>query len=164
MARQEATEELSMYGITGPQAYLIDIIPLIEMMWTDGKVQESEVGILNEYMQERVRQINERAGCVVIDFNDAQALAHRFIEVKPKPEFLRTLRLLVSPVVFSSSDETYVDSVMKLLIETCIDIGAISVRQYPYSPHERFDENKKVCLFDIIKTFVEYRRYGEQNK
>lgn len=164
VTRQEAIEELSTFGITGPQVYLVDIIPLLEMMWVDGKVQESEVGIFNEYLHERVRQINERAGCVVIDFNGAQAFAYRFIEEKPNPEFLRRVRSLVGPVALNSSDESYVDSVAKLLIETCIDIGAISVRRYPYGPHERFDEDKKACLFDIVKTLVEYRRPGERNK
>ncbi len=44
------------------------------------------------------------AGYAAIDFEDAQAFAYRFIRQKPLPEFLRTLRSLVGPVILSSSD------------------------------------------------------------
>lgn len=35
-AREETIEKLRGYGIEGPLIYLIDIIPLIEMLWADG--------------------------------------------------------------------------------------------------------------------------------
>jgi len=60
--RQEAVEDLSMFGIEDPKTYLVDMIPLAEMIWADGEVQESEFAILDEYLHERVQQINEMAG------------------------------------------------------------------------------------------------------
>jgi hypothetical protein len=88
---QEAIEELSLFGIKEPQTYLVDIIPLIEIIWADGKVQESELAILNEYLHKRVQQINEMAGYAAIDFQDAQAFAYRFTKQRPLSEFLRRL-------------------------------------------------------------------------
>ena len=82
--RKEAIEDLSMFGIEEPQAYLVDIIPLVEMFWADGEVQESELAILDEYLHERVRQINEMAGAA-IDFQGAQAFADRFIGMNNFP-------------------------------------------------------------------------------
>ena len=77
--RKQAIEDLSMFGIKEPQAYLVDIIPLVEVIWAEGEVQESELPILDEYLHERVRQINEMAGYAAIDFQEAQTFEHRFI-------------------------------------------------------------------------------------
>jgi hypothetical protein len=41
---------LESYGITDAQIYLIDLIPLIEMIWADGKAQEAEVSLLADYL------------------------------------------------------------------------------------------------------------------
>jgi len=70
---QEAIEDLSMFGIKEPYTYLIDIIPLIEMIWADGEAHESELAILDEYLHKRAQQINEMAGYAAIDFQGAQA-------------------------------------------------------------------------------------------
>jgi hypothetical protein len=158
MIRQEAIEELSLFGIKEPQTYLVDIIPLVEMIWADGEVQESELAILDEYLHKRVQQINEMAGYAAIDFQGAQAFAHRFIKQKPLPDFLRMLRVLVGPIILSSSDSHYGDSLLRLLIEACIDIVANAVRKYPYGPHDRFDSEEKRCFFEILKTFIDFKR------
>jgi hypothetical protein len=47
--RQRAIDELEQHGIRGPNVYLIDIIPLIEMIWADGRVQEGELEILRTF-------------------------------------------------------------------------------------------------------------------
>ena len=156
--RQEAIEDLSMFGIKEPQIYLLDIIPLVEMIWADGEVQESELAILDEYLHKRVQQNNKMAGYAAIDFQDAQAFAHRFTKQKPLPEVLRMLRSLVGPSILTSSDSRYVDSLLKLLIEACIDIAANAVRKYPYGLHDRFDSEEKRCFLYILKTFIEFKR------
>ena len=85
--RKHAIEDLRMYGIKKPQTYLVDIIPLVEMIWADGEVQESELAILDEYLHERVRQINEMTGYAAIDFHEARAFVHRFIGMNNFPTF-----------------------------------------------------------------------------
>jgi hypothetical protein len=74
--REEAIQDLSLFGIKEPYAYLIDIIPLVEMIWADGEAHDSELAILDEYLHRRVQQINEMAGYKVMDFEDAQPFAH----------------------------------------------------------------------------------------
>ncbi len=122
--REQTIEDLSMFGIKEPYTYLIDIIPLIEMIWADGEAHESELAILDEYLHKRMQQINEMAGYAAIDFQGAQAFAYQFIRQKPLPEFLRRLRSLVGPVILSSSDSHYVEPLTKLMFEACIDIAA----------------------------------------
>jgi hypothetical protein len=147
-----------MFGIKEPQSYLVDIIPLVEMIWADGEVQESELAILDEYLHKRVQQINEMAGYAAIDFQDAQAFAHQFIKQRPLPEVLRKLRSLVGPIILSSSDSRYTDILLESLIGACIDIAANAVRRYPYGLHDRFDLEEKRCFFEILKTFIDFRR------
>ena len=59
---EEAIEELEHFGISGAQIYLIDLIPLIEMIWADGKAQDAEVSILDDYLKKHVKHINSTAG------------------------------------------------------------------------------------------------------
>jgi hypothetical protein len=155
--RQEAIEDLRMFGIKELYTYLRDIIPLVEMIWANGEAHESELAILDEYLHKRVQQINEMAGYAAIDFQGAQAFAYRFIRQKPLPEFLRTLRSLVGPVILSSSDSHYVEPLSKLMFEACIDIAANAVRKYPYGLHDRFDSDEKRCVFEIVKTFIDFK-------
>ncbi|HVP81168.1 MAG TPA: hypothetical protein VMV04_25035 [Thermodesulfobacteriota bacterium] len=156
--REQAIEDLSTLGIKEPHIYLVDIIPLIEMIWADGEAHESELAVLDEYLHKRVQQINEMAGYQVMDFEEAQAFANQFIQQRPSPEFLAKLRSLVGPILLSSSDSHYDDSLLKLLIEACIDIAANAVRKYPYGLHDRFDSEEKRCFFEILKTFIDYAR------
>lgn len=158
LTRQEAIKDLSVLGIREPQIYLLDIIPLVEMMWADGELQQSELVILDEYVCKRVRQINDVAGYEVIDSEDAQAFARRFTMQKPLPEFLRMLRSLIGPSILSSSDSAYVDSVLKLMVEACLDIAANAVREYPYGLHDRFNPEEKNCFFEILKTIIDFKR------
>ena len=155
--RQEAIEDLSLLGIKDPFTYLIDVIPLVEMIWADGEAHEGELAILDEYLHKRVHQINEMAGYKVMTFEDAQAFAHRFVKQRPRPEFLRMLRSLVGPILLSSSDSRYVDPLLKLMINACIDIAANAVREYPYGLHDRFDSDEKRCFFEIVKTFIDFK-------
>ena len=62
MLYDDAIAELEGFGITGAQIYLIDLIPLIEMIWADGKAQDSEVSILADYSKAHVKHINQLAG------------------------------------------------------------------------------------------------------
>lgn len=155
--REQAIEDLSMFGIKEPYTYLIDIIPLIEMIWADGEAHESELAILDEYLHKRVQQINEMAGYKVMSFEDAQAFAYRFIKHRPQPEFLRRLRALVGPIILSSSDARYGEPLTKLMFEACIDIAANAVRKYPYGLHDRFDSGEKRCFYEIIMTFIDFK-------
>jgi hypothetical protein len=155
--REQAIEDLTMYGIKEPYTYLLDVIPLIEMIWADGEVHESELAILNEYLHKRVQQINEMAGYKVMDVQDAQAFANQFIQQRPLPDFLARLRSLVGPVIMSSSDSRYIEPLLKSMFEACIDIAANAVQKYPYGLHDRFDSNEKRCFYEIIMTFIDFK-------
>jgi hypothetical protein len=95
------------------------------------------------------------AGYKVMDFEE---LRHLHTDSLTKTgEFLRRLRLLVGPVILSSSDSRYVEPLTKLMFEACIDIAANAVRKYPYGLHDRFDSDEKRCFYEIIMTFIDFK-------
>ena len=68
----DAIAELERFGITGAQIYLIDLIPLIEMIWADGKAQDAEVSILADYLKAHVKHINQQADYKALSMAEAK--------------------------------------------------------------------------------------------
>ena len=57
--REHIIEDLEKYDIKNEEIYLIDIIPLIEMIWADGMVQKCEVDILYDYVKNSLKRIKK---------------------------------------------------------------------------------------------------------
>ena len=150
LTRTLAVAELRRFGIRGPLVYLIDLIPLIEMIWADGKAQECELDFFDGYLHKHVAHVNEMAGHTVLSLEDAQAFVERFLEERPDPELLRTLRTFVAPVRLSSSDVAQNEAVKASLLATCLDIAASAVTEYPFAPGERFNADEKRAFFEIL--------------
>lgn len=149
LTREEVIEELSEYGIEGVYVYLIDIIPLIEIMWADGKVQDAEVSILNDYLKKIVERINLLACGAVISLEEAQRFAGQFLQKRPGVKLLEKLRSYVSMVRLKDSDKEY-DEKTDSLLAACLDIASSSVISYPYGMGERFNADEKRCFFEIL--------------
>jgi hypothetical protein len=152
MTRQEALDRLLDFGIQGEQVYLIDIIPLIEMIWADGYKQAGEVAIFQDYLRHHVARLNRLAGCQIITLESAEAFLAGFLQQRPNPELLETLRSLIPSVRLSNSDETVNQTLRDSLLMTCLDIAASAVTHYPYSAVERFCFSEKRCWFEIMET------------
>ncbi|MEZ5584034.1 MAG: hypothetical protein R3F37_16000 [Candidatus Competibacteraceae bacterium] len=153
MSRQEAMEELSQHGINGIHVYLIDVFPLIEMMWADGQVQQIEIAILDQFLTGHVDAINQQAGYTVLENKDAQAFVAPFIQAQPDAQWLRAVRLLIPPLRFNSQDPEVNRAVRESILGVCLDIAAGAVTQYPYELTERINADEKRCFFDILYTF-----------
>ncbi len=148
--RAEAVEELEHYDIEGPFLYLIDIIPLIEMIWADGKAQESEIEILDKYLDKHVKWVNAQADFQVLTLKEAKTFAARFLKKRPSPALLKTLRLLLSRIHNTSQNEEVKSRFKHSLLAACIDIAASSVTEYPYDYDGRFNPAEKKCFFEIV--------------
>jgi hypothetical protein len=140
------------YGIEGPQVYLIDFIPLIEMLWADGKGQVGEIVLLSEYINQHVEQLNTSAGHEVVSVASVRALVAQFLGERPDPELLRTLRSFIAPVRLASSDQAINDALRGSLMAACMDIASSCVVHYPFGGHERFSFDEKRCFFEILES------------
>lgn len=148
--RQEAIGKLKNFGITDADIYLIDIIPLVEMIWADGQAQDSEIAILEDFLEKHVNHINTIAGYDLLTMDRARHFLARFIENRPNPEILHELRQLVSPVRLATSDAAANTELRESLLAVCLDIAASAVTQYPYGLRDRFNCFEKKCFFEII--------------
>ena len=155
ISRQDMLKELSRFGISGEQVYLIDFIPLLEILWADGEAQESEVIILKEFVEKHVDNINKQAGCKVLELEQAQAFVNRFLAERPDPEIMETLRHFVKPLRLSSANKEENQQLKESLLCACMDIAASAVTEYPYGLHDRFCQEEKRCFFSIMESLSE---------
>ncbi len=152
MTRQEAIDRLQDFGIQGEQVYLIDLIPFIEIIWSDGTVQRSELDIFDAYLEQHVRRMNALAGYSMLTIASAQAFVQRWLTDRPSPDLLETLRSLIPPVRLASSDHEGNEKLRRSLLQGCLDIAASSDTPDPYETIEQFCASEKQCWFEIFDT------------
>lgn len=162
ICRKDAVELLGRFGICGPRIYLIDIIPLIEMVWADGCAQDAEIDILFDYLYHHVDHINRVAGYDMLTYDDAKKFVKAFLANRPDPKLLRALRSLIPSVRFSSSDNRGNRYIRESLLAACLDIASSSVLDYPYDFRDRFNPAEKKCFFEILDS-LENRENGQQD-
>ncbi|WP_339138309.1 MAG: hypothetical protein WGN25_08665 [Candidatus Electrothrix sp. GW3-4] len=155
ISRKDALKALKGYGITEEQVYLIDLIPLIEMMWADGLTQRGEIAALENYIERHVEHVNRLAGCQVLSFQAARDFAEQFIEERPSADLMSTLRNFVKPVRLSAADKGDNERLRSSLLAACMDIASCSVTDYPYDFEERFNPDEKACFFSILESLSE---------
>lgn len=156
MDRKEALEELARLGIEGETVYLIDMIPLIEMIWADGQVQAGEITILDHWIRQQVQHLNQMAGYEMIGLADSIRFAKRFLSVRPDPDHLRKIRQCIGPVRLNTPGTNYGKKLLKRILSACMDIAASSVTEYPYGFRDRFNKSEKALFLDILATFRKY--------
>jgi hypothetical protein len=149
LTRREALAQLEDHGVRGPDVYLIDVIPLIDMLWADGCAQTVEVALLEAFMRRHVEDINEVAGTTVLTPAAGARFLRRHLEVRPDPAVLRILERMIPPVRLSSSDEQGSQRWRRSILEWCLDIGAACVAEYPFGDRERFCQKEKDAFLGI---------------
>lgn len=150
--RAEALEGLRRFGIRGPNVYLIDLIPLVEMIWADGKAQQAELSHLETFVRKHVARVNAMANQQLLSYPSAYQFLSSFLDERPDPELMKMLRSFVAPIRLSTSDEAHNEQTRRCLLSACIDIAASSVSQYPFKAGERFDSAEKRTYFEIIES------------
>jgi hypothetical protein len=148
--RSDAVRELEGHGIRGAEVYLIDVLPLIEMMWADGSAQSVERDLLDKFMVQHVANVNALAGFPAVKLEDAQAFIERFLAARPSAETMEVLRKLIPVVRLGSSDNVRNEQYRKTILRWCLDIGASCTTEYPYGDHDRFSDAEKKCFEDIF--------------
>src|SRR6202011_3350855 len=107
LTRRDAIQELRDHGITGKGVYFLAAIPLIEMMWADGKVQPPELALLEEFVTKHAADVNRLAGMDFVTYEDGLAFVRPFLEARPSDRLLRLLVSLVPVLDLHTSDRTF---------------------------------------------------------
>jgi len=148
MDRQQQFEQIAQeFSLKPEDFYFLDLIPLIEVMWMDGKNQESELNILYQFVLEHIAFIDKAAGAQVLTVDDANDFLDRFAHQKPPQKLLTDLHNL-----FAQNIDIGEHHKMNIL-EYCLDISAACVIHYPYGMRERVQQNEKKFLLQLFNEF-----------
>ncbi len=150
----EAVKKLSAFNITQHQIYFIDLILLCEMAWADGKIQIAERDILYNYLNHHVESINRLAGCKVVDYREAKDFVCKFLDERPEPQLLETVREVIPAVRIDNKEVSEAEKTRLDILNACLDIAASSVTQYPYGLKERFTSEEKDYYHKIEKLLI----------
>jgi hypothetical protein len=148
--RAEGLKRLAHHGISGADAYLIDVIPIVDMMWADGKLQDVERRLLDQFLVEHVENLNRLAGTAVLSIERARTFVGRFLATRPDSALVRELIELIPPTRFSSTAATLHGIQRQRILDWCLDIAASSVADYPYGDHDRFNSAEKAAYDRIL--------------
>lgn len=151
LTREDALEMLAEHGICGAAIYLVDVIPLVDMMWADGQAQGQESKLLGAFMQQHIDSINRLAGTQILTSEDGAAFLRRFSDARPSPRVLSTLEAMIPQVRHASSDTDGNAGSRRRILEWCLDIGAACVQAYPYGDRDRFTAEEKECFLKIFE-------------
>lgn len=154
----EAVSRLSEFNISQHQVYLIDLVLLCEMAWADGKIQDAEVEILHSYLNHHVNSINRLAGCQVIDYSQAKEFVNSFLQERPDPQLLHTIREVIPAVRIDNRETSEAEKTRLDILNACLDIAASSVTKYPYGLKERFTAEEKNYYHTIEKILIGNRQ------
>ena len=139
---------IEKYQLPHNSFYLLELIPLIEMIWADGKAQHEEILILQDYTVRLLANLSQEAdGMEVLSVDEANQFIDRFMKTRPSKEFLEDLKDLTkdSPAHHDHKEK------MENMLSYCIDIAAACVIEYPFQTSERVTKDEKVIIKELIQ-------------
>lgn len=146
--RAEALRRLARFGIHGADVYLVDLVPLLEMIWADGEAQDEERDELRAYVRRHVTRLNDLAGYPMLKEADAWAFVERYLRERPDPELLAELRELVAPLRLSSSNEEDNEALRSSMLASCLHIAARA--SAPGAGQRRISALERSTFFEIL--------------
>lgn len=148
MDKRQLFEQLSQeFDLKPADFYFLDLIPLIEVMWLDGKNQPGELKILYQFVLEHISYIDQAAGTQVLTVKDANDFLDRFAHNKPPQKLLTELHHIVT------QGQGVADHRKMSILEYCLDISAACVVHYPFGIRERVQSYEKSYLLKLFEEF-----------
>jgi hypothetical protein len=149
MTRDEILAALeSEQGVPARFIYLLDVIPLVEMLWADGRNQEAEVALVKKFLVEHLAELETAAGDnTPITVEEIDHFLERFVLTRPEPALLARLRELAECNIAQAPDPS---ARSRTVLEYCLDIASAAVTHYPHGYHERFEQAEKQALWKLM--------------
>ena len=142
---------LNKYQLKESHIYLLELIPLIEMIWADGRCQDGEIRILYQSTLDHLSRISQGSEDLeLISDDDINEFLNRFTSSRPDPEMLRDLRQLCLERIDNKATEELRQQSKQTILDYCLDIAAASVKHYPYKFNERIIAEEKKLLQELF--------------
>jgi len=139
------------FGLKPPDYFLLELVPLIEMIWADGKNQEPELRLLYDFAIRHVAALDRLTnGEVAVTAEQVNDFLDRFAHAPPPPGFLNALRELDYGELLTDPHERIHEE--ESILRYCVDIAAAAVCEYPFGLRERVLESEKVLLEALFAT------------
>jgi hypothetical protein len=149
MNKQQAFERLAVeFNLKPADFYFLDLIPLIEMIWADGRNQPAELNILYKFAIEHIAYLDRQAGVQALGSDDANDFLERFALHRPPPGLLAELRRITASSEIGGNNPR-----SGTILEYCLDIAAACTTHYPFSLRQRVMENEKKLLEKLFREF-----------
>jgi len=131
------------YSLKDADFYFLDLLPLIKIIWADGRNQEEELKILCHFLIEHIAYLDKKLRLPIITTNQANDFLDRFAYKKPSNELLDDLENLfltlgITPLRPQST------------LDYCLDIAA-ACSSHPFGMHDRVIKEEKILLQKIFK-------------
>ena len=140
-------ELLVRYDLKPQHTYLLEVMPLIEVMWADGRNQDKEISIIQEITEKHVAELNGLVeGITVISNQDAKDFLNRFLHVRPPEGLLTELRELT---VDWLKDKGKIHDKGDTIISYCLDIAAACAATDKFD--DRIVEQEKLLLKELAE-------------
>lgn len=149
MTRDEILAELEAeYGVSPRLVYVLDVIPLVEMLWADGRNQEAEISLIKKFLVEHLAELETAAGSNnPVSIDEINDFIERFVLQRPDPDLLARLRRLAAFNIAVAPDP---NARSRTVLDYCLDIASAAVPEYPYGKHERFQQEEKQALWKLM--------------
>jgi hypothetical protein len=144
LSPEEALAELARRGVRGPDVWLLDVLPLVEMAWSDGTVQDAERVLIEAFLDEHVERVNREAGARLVTHALALAFVQRFLATRPTAQEFRELRALWHTLWRSSP---WRDGRAKQILEAVSNVGGIAPS--PSEPRTHWDRAEVECMWEL---------------
>jgi hypothetical protein len=140
---------LERHNLQPNAIYLLELIPLIEMIWADDMNQGEEISILQDFTIRHLANLSNSAeGLEVISVEEANSFIDHFMKERPSKELLADLKgLAMQKLEAELSSNT-----REMVIDYCMDIAAACVTEYPYSSSERVQAQEKAAISELVQT------------
>lgn len=156
LCREGALARLSRYGIEGKRVYLIDLIPLIEMIWAGGQMQAEQIGFLYNFIKRQIDHVNCLAGYVVLSMADGINFVAPYLSSKPNLAHLKKLRDCIVPVRLGWMRNDYGDIIARRIVVACLNMLSMTLAKYPHELQNKCCSEERKMYLDIMETFGPY--------
>jgi len=144
---------ITQYELEKGHIYLLELIPLIKMIWADGKSQDAEIAILKHFATTHLAELTKNnEGLLPVTVESTNKFLERFTQQAPSEQMLQDLMKLCTERLLSHPDIEYSRLKSDQIIDFCIDIAAACASVYPYDFDERVVTEEKRALRELIAT------------
>ncbi|HRD67883.1 MAG TPA: hypothetical protein PKY50_17220 [Candidatus Competibacter sp.] len=147
-------EEIAIFlerdcGLNRKYIYLLELIPLIEMMWADGKNQEAEIELVHRYAREHLARLQRAAaGQTVLSLAELGDFFARLVHNRPNADLLRKLCDLAksSAFAFHNADLETRALGRRDVLDRCLQIAIANIHGPAANREQLVTEEKRLLL------------------